>query len=47
MTLQREREAMQILVVEDDPRLAEALAAILKANDYQVDVVGDGDAGLA
>ena len=24
MTLQREREAMQILVVEDDPRLAEA-----------------------
>lgn len=38
---------MQILVVEDDVRLAEALATILKNNHYQVDVVHDGADGLA
>ena len=38
---------MQILIVEDDVRLAEALAAILKNAKYQVDVVHDGADGLA
>ena len=38
---------MQILVVEDDVRLAEALAAILKNASYQVDVVHDGAEGLS
>ena len=37
---------MQILVVEDDIRLADALATILRNNDYQVDVVNDGEEGL-
>lgn len=37
---------MQILVVEDDVRLADALATILRNNDYQVDVVNDGENGL-
>lgn len=37
---------MQILIVEDDTRLAAALAHILKENAYQVDVVHDGDAGV-
>ena len=38
---------MQVLVVEDDIRLAEALDAILKRNKYQVDIVHDGAQGLA
>jgi two-component system OmpR family response regulator len=38
---------MQILVVEDDTRLADAMAAILEDNQYQVDVVHDGADGLA
>ena len=38
---------MQVLVVEDDIRLAEALAHILKENHYLVDVVGDGESGLS
>lgn len=38
---------MQVLIVEDDVRLAEAVAAILKNNKYQVDVVYDGADGLA
>ncbi len=37
---------MQILVVEDDVRLAQALAQILQDNAYQVDVVHDGASGL-
>ena len=36
---------MQVLVVEDDVRLAAALAHILEDNDYLVDVVGDGVSG--
>lgn len=36
---------MQVLVVEDDIRLAEALAHILKENHYLVDVVHDGAEG--
>ena len=38
---------MRVLIVEDDVRLAEALSAILKNADYQVDVVYDGADGLA
>lgn len=38
---------MQVLIVEDDVRLAQALDAILRKNNYQVDVVHDGADGLA
>lgn len=38
---------MKVLVVEDDVRLADALSAILKNSDYQVDVVYDGADGLS
>lgn len=38
---------MQVLIVEDDVRLAQALAHILAENGYQTDVVHDGAAGLA
>jgi DNA-binding response OmpR family regulator len=38
---------MQVLIVEDDVRLAEALSTILKNNKYQTDVVYDGAEGLA
>ena len=38
---------MQILLVEDDVPLAEAVQTILQNNDYQVDVVHDGADGLA
>lgn len=37
---------MHILVVEDDVRLAEALARILEDNGYTVDTVHDGQAGI-
>ncbi len=37
---------MRILVVEDDVRLAEALARILEDNGYAVDAVHDGQAGI-
>lgn len=37
---------MQVLIVEDDVRLAQALGRILEENQYQVDMVHDGDAGL-
>ena len=37
---------MQILIAEDDERLAAALEKILKDNDYDVDVVHDGQEGL-
>ena len=37
---------MQILIVEDDVRLAAAVAQILEENHYQVDVVHDGKSGL-
>ena len=33
---------MQILIAEDDERLAAALEKILKDNDYDVDVVQSG-----
>ena len=38
---------MQVLIVEDDTRLADALAHILRENKYLVDVVADGAEGLA
>ena len=38
---------MQILIVEDDVRLARALAHILEENGYGTDVVHDGATGLA
>ena len=37
---------MHVLVVEDDARLAEALARILQDNGYATDVVHDGEAGV-
>ena len=38
--------AMQVLVVEDDVRLGQALGHILEENGYGVDVVHDGASGL-
>lgn len=37
---------MRILILEDELHLAEALAQILKKNNYSVDVSNDGEAGL-
>lgn len=37
---------MQILIVEDDIRLAKAVKQILEENNYQVDMVHDGQSGL-
>lgn len=37
---------MQILIVEDDKKLAQALKQILIEADYQVDAVHDGQSGL-
>ena len=37
---------MQVLIVEDDVRLAAAVANILEDNGYQVDTVHDGQSGL-
>ena len=37
---------MQILIVEDDVRLAAAVGKILEENGYQVDTVHDGQSGL-
>lgn len=37
---------MRILVVEDELHLAEALAQILRKNNYTVDTVNDGESGL-
>lgn len=36
---------MQILIVEDDVRLAQAVGKILEENGYQVDLVYDGQSG--
>ena len=38
---------MKILVVEDEPRLAEALAQLLRDGGYEADTAADGPAGLA
>jgi two-component system, OmpR family, response regulator ArlR len=37
---------MRILIIEDEAHLAEALAQILRKNNYIVDAVGDGITGL-
>ncbi len=37
---------MRVLLVEDELRLSEALVQILKRNNYEVDCVHDGKAGL-
>ncbi|HWA63853.1 MAG TPA: response regulator [Caulobacteraceae bacterium] len=37
----------RILVIDDDPALAELLEALLEAADYEVVVANDGRAGLA
>ena len=37
---------MRLLVVDDDPKLAAALARGLRGEGYAVDVAGDGDAAL-
>ncbi|PKM69090.1 MAG: DNA-binding response regulator [Firmicutes bacterium HGW-Firmicutes-2] len=37
---------MRILIIEDEVSLAEALLHILKKNNYSVDMVHDGEAGL-
>lgn len=38
---------MKVLVVEDEPRLAEALAQLLRDGGYEADTAGDGPTGLA
>jgi DNA-binding response OmpR family regulator len=40
------RTTMRILLVEDEPRLAEAVASGLRADGFTVDVSGDGEDGL-
>ena len=37
---------MRILLVEDEPRMAQVIAKGLREHSYAVDVVGDGDAAL-
>ncbi|AOY76502.1 response regulator transcription factor [Clostridium formicaceticum] len=37
---------MRILIIEDEIHLAEALAQILKKNNYTVDIFHDGESGL-
>lgn len=37
---------MRVLIVEDERQLADALSEILRKNNYTVDVVYDGEAGL-
>ena len=37
---------MRLLVVEDDPKLAELLARTLREQSYAVDVEGDGEEAL-
>ena len=43
----REAVQMQVLVVEDEARLAETLAQLLREQNYRVDVVYNGGDGLA
>jgi DNA-binding response OmpR family regulator len=38
---------MQVLIVEDEPRLAETLAQLLREQKYLVDIVYDGKDGLS
>ena len=47
MVVTAEVHGMKVLIVEDEVRLAEALAQILREQKYMVDVVHDGGDGLA
>ncbi len=38
---------MRILLVEDEPRMAQVVAKGLREHAYAVDVAGDGDAAQA
>ncbi|MGH7239537.1 MAG: response regulator transcription factor [Candidatus Saccharimonadales bacterium] len=38
---------MRLLVIEDEPRIAQAIKRALKLERYAVDVASDGDSGLA
>ena len=46
MHITKKGHVMQILIVEDDIRLAQAVGQILEENNYQVDLVYDGQSGL-
>ena len=37
---------MKILIVEDEIMIAEAVAQVLKKNNYSVDIAADGEYGL-
>ncbi|HEY3810051.1 MAG TPA: response regulator, partial [Acidimicrobiales bacterium] len=37
---------LRVLIIEDDPTVAEVVARYLKREGYAVDVVSDGAAGL-
>jgi len=37
---------MRVLLVEDERHMAEAIAQVLKKNNYTVDLAGDGEYGL-
>ena len=37
---------MKILIVEDEIMIAEAIAQVLKKNNYSVDMAADGEFGL-
>lgn len=39
--------AIKILIVEDEPAIAENLQALLNAKGYEVSLAGDGSAGVA
>ena len=38
---------MRILLVEDEPRMANVIAKGLREHSYEVDVAEDGDVGLS
>lgn len=38
---------MRVLILEDDPELAEQIAAMLRGENHAVDVIDDGEEGLA
>lgn len=39
-------DLMRLLLVEDEKRMAEALAAILRKENYEVDIMNDGTRGF-
>ena len=38
---------MRVLILEDDPELAEQIASMLRDENHAVDVIGDGEEGLS